>query len=123
MKFEERPAGLLRVSYAVADDLKKELQAPVLARLEEKRGKVVLIFDVADAVRSVPMDVPNFWLGVTARQELQLVGMGIVTRSIAVRVAARGFSLANTARGVPTTVETFTDLDAAASWAMALLAR
>ena len=122
MKFEESHPGLLLVSYAVADDLRTDLQAPVLARLEEKRGKVVLVFDVGDAVRSVPMDVPNFWLGVTGRKELHLAGMAIVTRSIAVRVAARGFALANSARGVPTLVQTFTDLDAATSWGMAMLA-
>ena len=122
MKFEESPAGLLIVSYAVADDLRTDLQAPVVARLEKKQGKVVVVFDVADAVRSVPMDVPNFWLGVTGRRELQIAGMGIVTRSIAVRVAARGFALANAARGVPTIVQTFTDLESASSWGTAMLA-
>lgn len=122
MKFEERHPGILLVTYAVADDLRAELQAPVLSRLEEKRGKVVLIFDVGDAVRSVPMDVPMYWLGITARLALELAGMAIVTRSIAVRVAAKGFSLANVARGVPTVVQTFTDLDAATAWARELLA-
>lgn len=122
MKFEESRPGILLVRYAQADDLRSELQAPVLARLEEKRGKVVLIFEVGEAVRSVPMEVPTFWLGVTGRLELELAGVAIVTKSIAVRVAAKGFSLANVARGLPTAVQTFTELDAATAWGLELLA-
>lgn len=123
MRFEERAGGLLTVEYGEADHLKVEYQQPVLARLEEQRGPVVLIFLVGAAVRSVPMEVPTFWLGVTARRELKIAGMAIVTQSAAVRVAARGFALANVARGLATSVETFGGAAEAEAWGLALLGR
>ena len=121
MKLEEPQVGLLSVRYGEADDLKVDRQQPLLARLEERRGPVVIIYEVADGLRSVPMEVPTFWLGVTSRLELGLVGMAIVTHSSAVRVAARGFALANVARGIPTAVQTFESVEAATTWAASLL--
>ncbi len=122
MSFEETKQGILVVQYAESADLAVESQQPLIARLDEKRGRVVIIFEVGAKVRSVPMDVPTFWLGVTGRLELQLVGIGIVTRSAGVRVAARGFGLANLARRIPISVESFTDLAAASEWGQRLLA-
>ena len=112
--------GLICVEYLTPADLEVKAQTALLARLEEKRGRVVIVFDVGSAVRSVPMDVPTWWLGVTARRELKLVGMAIVTDSSAVRVAAQGFSLANLARRIPTKVRTFKNLPAAETWARAV---
>lgn len=114
--------GLLLVTYEVAEDLAVTQQAPLVARLAEKRGPVVLLFDVADTVRSVPIDVPTFWLGTTAQKDLRLIGMGIITRAMSVRVAARGFALANVARGLDTQVDTFQDVESATAWARGLLA-
>lgn len=122
MSFEETKQGILVVQYAESADLAVESQQPLIARLDEKRGRVVIIFEVGAKVRSVPMDVPTFWLGVTGRLELQLAGIGIVTRSAGVRVAARGFGLANLARRTPIIVESFTDLAEASEWGQRLLA-
>ena len=121
MKLEEAKPGLVHVEYVTGEDLGVESQRPLLDRLEEKRGPIVVIFEVGPAVRSVPMNVPTFWLGVTSRDELQLVGMAIVTTSAAVRVAARGFALANVARRIATAVKTFDDVPAAAAWGRSLL--
>jgi hypothetical protein len=118
----EVESGLLLVAYLEAEDLSVARQAPLVARLDEKRGPVVLLFDVADTVRSVPIDVPTFWLGTTAQKDLRIIGMGIVTRAMSVRVAARGFALANVARGLDTQVDTFQDLESATAWARGLLA-
>jgi hypothetical protein len=49
--------------------------------------------------------------------------MGIVTQAAAVRVAARGFALANVARRVATEVQSFGELSLALTWGRALLAR
>ncbi len=122
VSFEETKQGILVVQYAESADLSVESQQPLIARLDEKRGRVVIIFEVGANVRSVPMDVPTFWLGVTGRLELQLAGIGIVTRSAGVRVAARGFGLANLARRIPISVESFTDLAEASEWGQRLLA-
>jgi len=118
----EVESGLLLVAYREAEDLSVTQQAPLVARLNEKRGAVVLLFDVADTVRSVPIDVPTFWLGITAQKDLRIIGMGIITRAMSVRVAARGFALANVARGLDTQVDTFHDGESATAWARGLLA-
>lgn len=111
---------MLVVQYQHPDEMKVDRQADVVARLEAKPG-TVLVFDVGAGVRSVPLDVPTFWLGVTARAELQIHAMAIVTMSAAVRVAAKGFALANTVRGVGTEVRTFETIDDANAWARAQL--
>lgn len=121
MAFVEPEPGVLVVTYRQADEMKAELQADVLARLEQRRP-TVLVFEVGAGVRSVPIDVPTFWLGVTGRADLQLRAMAIVTKSAAVRVAAGGFALANTARRVAMEVKTFETMDDARAWARAKLA-
>jgi hypothetical protein len=113
--------GLICVEYRTPDDLKVSAQDVLLARLEKKRGRVVIVFDVGSAVRAVPMEVPTWWLGVTARRELKLVGMAIVTNSSAVRVATQGFALANLARRIPLKVTTFKNVPAAEAWGLELL--
>jgi hypothetical protein len=117
----EAQSGLICVEYVAPDDLKVAAQSALIKRLEEKRGRVVIVFDVGPEVRSVPMEVPAFWLGVTARRELQLVGMAIVTSSSAVRVATQGFALANLARRIPIKVSTFKNVPAAEAWGIELL--
>jgi hypothetical protein len=117
----ETQPGLICVEYLTPGDLKVSAQDALIKRLEEKRGRVVIVFDVGPAVRSVPMDVPTFWLGVTARRDLQLVGMAIVTSSSAVRVATQGFALANLARRIPIKVSTFKNVPAAEAWAVQIL--
>lgn len=115
--FEEIHPGVLLVTYADAAALAVEAQKPLLARLEEKRGPVSIVFHVHDSVRSVPMAVPTFWLAVTAREELQLRAFAIVTSHAAVRVAASGFGIANKVRGVQLPVSTFSSVAPAVEWA------
>ncbi len=121
VRMREPHPGLICVEYITPDDLKVSSQAALIQRLEEKKGRVVIVFDVGAAVRSVPMDVPAFWLGVTARRELQLVGMAIVTSSSAVRVATQGFALANLARRIAIKVSTFKNVPAAEAWGVEIL--
>lgn len=120
MPFVEPEPGVLVVTYQRADEMKPALQGDLLARLEQKRP-TALVFEVGAAVRSVPIDVPTFWLGVTGRAELQLKAMAIVTKSAAVRVAAGGFALANTARRVAMDVKTFESMADARAWALSKL--
>ena len=116
MAFEEVSPGVLVVRYETTDQLAPESQSQILRRLEERRGPVVLAFDVTAGVSAVPLEVPTFWLGVTGRSELQIRAMAIVTRAVLVRVAARGFSLANLARGAAVEVRTFEELAPAVAW-------
>ncbi|MFZ5444766.1 MAG: hypothetical protein ACOZQL_32535 [Myxococcota bacterium] len=123
MPFEERSPGLLLITYAAGEELAAARQSALVARLEEARGPVALVFDVQPTVREVPIDVPTFWLGVTARPELQIRAMAIASRVTLVRVAARGFALANVARGLDLAVDTFSELEPALAWAAERLAR
>ena len=116
MAFEEVSPGVLVVRYERGEQLAPESQAALLRRLEERRGPVALAFEVQAGVSSVPVDVPTFWLGVTGRAELQIRAMAIVTRAVLVRVAARGFSLANIARGVALGGRTSEELAPARAW-------
>ncbi len=122
MPFTENTPGLLVVTYQEGADLAVDRQADLIARLEQQHGGAVLLFHVGPDVRSIPLDVPTFWLGITGRPELRIRGVVIVTQSMAVRVAARGFALANTARGVDMRVETFKQLSEALEWATHALA-
>lgn len=119
--FEEPVSRVLLVRYAEAKDLDVARQAPVVARLEAEPAKVALLFDVGAAVRSVAIEVPTFWLGTTGRLAPKLAGLGIIASSAGVRVAARGFMLANRVRGSGFPVELFDDVASALDWARALV--
>jgi hypothetical protein len=116
MAFEELSPGLLLVRYETPAELAPENQSAILARLEKRRGRVALAFDVRANISSVPVEVPTFWLTVTGRTELQICAMAIITRAVLVRVAARGFSLANIARGASLEVRTFEEAPPGLEW-------
>ncbi|MDP3233412.1 MAG: hypothetical protein Q8N26_11595 [Myxococcales bacterium] len=119
--FETRPPGLFIVTYRAAAELAPDEQKPLIDAIEErlKSGPVALVFDVGPAVTMVDLSVPTFWLGVTTR--LPLAAMSIVTASSAVRIAARGFKLAQEIRKHPMVVETHPTVDEAISWAVGRL--
>ncbi|MDX2013352.1 MAG: hypothetical protein SFW67_24360 [Myxococcaceae bacterium] len=121
MSFTSSASGLFVVTYRTAAELLPEAQTPLVSalRLAVERGRVGIIFDVGDAITSVDLSVPSFWLDVTSR--LQLSAMSIVTRSIGVRVAARGFKLAQFARKHPIEVEVHETVDDALTWMRARL--
>jgi hypothetical protein len=114
-------AGLFIVTYRVAAELLPEAQTPLVAALDvaAQRGPVGIVFEVGDAVTTVDLSVPTFWLDVTSR--LTLKAMSIVTRSIGVRVAARGFKLAQFARKHPIQVEVHERVDEAVAWMQGVL--
>lgn len=110
------------VTYRVSADLAPSAQAPLIAAVETAlaQGPAVIIFEVGSLVRSVDLSVPTFWLDVTSR--LALTGICIVTSSVGVRIAARGFKLAQNVRKHPIAVEVFEGLDEGLGWASRLLA-
>lgn len=122
MSFTSPSSGLFVVTYRAPAELLPEAQAPLIAalRVAVETGRVGIVFDVGEAVTMVDLSVPSFWLDVTS--ELQISAMSIVTRSIGVRVAARGFKLAQFARKHPIEVEVHETLDEALSWIRGQLA-
>jgi hypothetical protein len=111
-------SGLFRVEYLRGEDLKPELQQPLLAALRaEPPGQALgILFVLGPGVRTVDLSVPSFWLGVTQDRTLKLRALAMVTTAGAVRVAAKGFAMANTLRGLKLEVKTFEAEPAATTW-------
>lgn len=121
MTFTCPQPGLFVVTYRVASDLVPAAQRELIAAMEKAitAGPVAVVFDVGPDVRSVDLSVPGFWLDVTGR--LPLAAMSIVTGSAAVRIAARGFKLAQSVRKHPIAVESHQELEVAIEWARAAM--
>lgn len=110
------------VTYRVSGDLTPHAQAPLIAAVEDalRQGPVALLFDVGSLVKTVDLSVPTFWLEVTGR--LPLTAIGIVAGSVGVRIAGRGFKIAQSVRKNPIAVEVFEGLDEGLAWAFQQLA-
>lgn len=117
MTFETPEPGLFVVHYQSAADLQPALQGPLVQALEQRlsQGPVAVVFDVGPTISMVELSVPSFWLDLTSR--LTISAMTIVTRSTAVRIAARGFKLALGVRKQPIAIETHDTLDDGVVWA------
>lgn len=122
MTFETPQPGLFVVRYQSAAELEPALQAPLVQAIEQRlaEGRVALVFHVGPAISMVDLSVPSFWLDLTSR--LAITAMTIVTVSSAVRIAARGFKLAQSVRKQSIAVETHETLEDGLVWARAQLA-
>lgn len=121
--FSEPQAGLFLVAYEDPKNMAPELQGPLVEAMEKAaaRGPVGVCFRVGDSIPSVKLDVPAFWLGITARSELKLRAMAIASRSMGVQLAAKGFALSNRIRGIPVEVQAFADAAEAQEWVRGVL--
>ncbi|MBL8939144.1 MAG: hypothetical protein JNM69_31565 [Archangium sp.] len=117
MRFETPQPGLFVVHYQSAAELAPALQGPLVEALERRlaEGPVAVVFEVGPAISMVELSVPSFWLDLTSR--LAITAMTIVTTSSAVRIAARGFKLAQSVRKHPIAVETHEALGDGIAWA------
>ena len=122
---QEGAPGVFRVHYRTSSDLDAALQADLVRAVERSAagGHTAIIFVLEPGIRTVDIAVPTYWLGVTARPELKLAAMAIVTRSMGVRTAAKGFALANTVRRLALEVRTFEEEGAALDWARGVIQR
>jgi hypothetical protein len=112
--------GIVQVLYEHEDDLKPDRQRELLADLEKEiaKGPLAVVF-VVTKVAWIDVSVPKFWLGVTSAMAPGFAAMAIVSSSLAVRAAAKGFGMSVTLRRLPLAVATFTDVDGALGWARA----
>lgn len=115
--------GLFEVTYAVEQDMLPERQDALVKALEAAvaQGPVALLITVKQA-SGVPAAVPAFWMEVTKKLCPKLCAMAIVSPSIAVRTAARGFGVANKLRRVELAVAPFDAEAAGRTWVDAQLA-
>ncbi len=112
------PYGIRDQSAAKWSPRFRALIEAIGARLAE--GRVALVFHLGPAISMVDLSVPSFWLDLTSR--LAITAMTIVTVSSAVRIAARGFKLAQSVRKQSIAVETHETLEDGLVWARAQLA-
>lgn len=124
MRFDLVRKGVIRVVYEDADEMLPNRQGPLMEAIDRElaRGPVALVFTVYSA-RSVDRSVPAYWRGVTKRLAPQLCAMAITSESLAVRTAARGFSVANTLSRNAVSVKAFESEAPAIDWAMDEVAR
>lgn len=121
----EKAPRVFRVHYRISDDLEPARQANLVSALElaASRGPTGLVFVLEPGIRTVDVRVPTFWLGVTARPELALRAMAIVSKSIGVVTAAKGFAIANTLRRLDLEVRTFDTEGPALDWVGSVVER
>lgn len=112
--------GVIEVIYESADEMLPQRQSALRAVLDEQLqgGPVVLVFCVRKVV-AVDPSVPAYWLEVTKLLAPRLCGLAIASPSMAVRAAARGFSVGNVLRQVESDVQAFAHEDEALDWAKA----
>lgn len=120
--FEILGPSLFLVHYRKAIDMDPGRQAALIEAIREASRvfPAAVIFVLDPAIRSVDFSVPSFWLKVTSDPQVRISAMGMVTESIAVGIAARGFGAANRFRHHPIEIQTFTSVDDAVSWARQL---
>ncbi len=116
--FTSEAPGLFVVRYWQSEDLAPARQQPLIAAIQAVPAPkpIGLVFDVSKDVRSVEMEVPNFWMTVTGRTELRLRAMAIASPSVGVRIAAKAFGLTNAVRKLPIAVQSFVDVAEAIKW-------
>ncbi|MGC4115703.1 MAG: hypothetical protein QM765_14095 [Myxococcales bacterium] len=116
--FSELEPGLFLVMYEDPANMNPNRQGALVAALEKAalRGRTGLCFRVSDTIPRVRLEVPSFWLGITARADLNLCAMAIASRSVGVQMAAKGFGFSNRLRRIPIEVQTFDDVQQARGW-------
>ncbi len=123
--FLESEPGLFHVRYATAADMTPALQTELVDAVVRRAAEVAvaLVFELGSTVRWVEVGVPTFWLEVTGRPQLRerLRALAVVTDFSAVRVAVKGFNLANTLRGAGFEAASFRSVDEALAWARSFL--
>jgi hypothetical protein len=120
--FEMPMPGVFVVRYRSARDMDPLLQGTLIeaVRSSSRLRPVVLIFVIAETIRSIDFAVPSFWIKVAADPAVRIGAMGMVTDSLAVEIAAKSFGAATRFREHPIEVKTFRDEVSATKWARAL---
>lgn len=110
--------GVIEVLYESAAEMAPPAQEPLQRLIERslEAGPVALVFRV-HRVPVVDAAVPKFWMEMTRQLAPGLCALAITSPSMAVRAAARAFSVMNTLRRVEVDVQAFIDEDEALAWA------
>lgn len=120
MPFRVVEPGIIEVVYESAEEMAPARQGGLRALMDAQlaRGPLALVF-VVRQVPTVDAAVPKYWLEVTRRLAPRLCAMAVTSNSLAVRAAARAFSVANALTRVAMEARAFCDEAEALDWARA----
>ncbi len=107
MAFVQTAPWLIEIDYHVEGDMLPEAQVELLKAIEMSTATAHLGLVFRVYTLDVPVTVVPFWLEVTKRLAPQLSAMAIVSDSLMVRSAARGFAVSNAFRNVEIAVKAF----------------
>jgi hypothetical protein len=115
--------GMFLVRYRAAGEMDPELQGGLIdaIRTASRVRPVVIVFVIAETIRTVDFAVPSYWIKVMADPSLQIGAMAMVTTSLAVEIAAKSFGAASKFRQHALEIRVFDDERAACTWARDLL--
>lgn len=110
--------GVVEVTYANEAETLPALQEPFLAaiRSEAARGPVALLVH-GDALRSLDLSVPTFWLGVTRDPSYRIRVLAVITQSLSMTITVKAFARSHALLGTGLRVAAFKESAAAGHWA------
>jgi hypothetical protein len=116
--FETPTPGMFVVRYEAPGDMEPALQHPLVdaIRAASRIRPVVIVFVVGERIRSVDFAVPGYWIKVLADPAVNVGAMVMVTRSLAVEIAAKSFGAATRFRQHPLEIRVFDEEKAAIAW-------
>ncbi|MGB8932359.1 MAG: hypothetical protein WCC48_14035 [Anaeromyxobacteraceae bacterium] len=118
MLYETLGSGLFVVRYRGSADMAPGSQQGLIdaIRSAARAQPVGIVFVIDDCVLKVDFSVPSFWLRVAADPAVRIAAMAMVTRSLAVEIAARGFGAAVRFRTAPIEIRALEDEPSAVAW-------
>jgi hypothetical protein len=85
-----------------------------------REGSIVLLADVPASLRGVNPNMVPYWLNVFLNRGLHVHAIGVVTSSLAVRVALNGLQIAMRLKSSPVEAMTAPTMEELLAWARAL---
>lgn len=114
--------GVWVITFPTKEDVTAAASEPLVPPLVEasKEGPIVLIATPPPDLRFVEPSMSAFWLEAMSRRGVRVRGIGVVTRSFAVRSVVIAFGLAMKVGGKPIAADTFPTEQEAVNWACKL---
>jgi hypothetical protein len=111
------------IDFPTKEDVTGERCRPLVPALLEasRHGPLIIVATVPPELRFVEPSMPTFWLEVMTQGGLRVSGIGVVTRSLAVRTVVNAFGLAMKLREQPILSRTFPVVRDAVNWARSVV--